>query len=42
MVKAAGVYGNVLDQLLMGMVSVGILTMTNTVNGPVYRSPLSA
>lgn len=33
---------DVLDQLLMGMVSAGILTMTNTVNGPVYRSPISA
>lgn len=33
---------DVLDQLLAGMVSAGILTMTNTVNGLVYRSPISA
>ena len=33
---------DVFDQLLAGMVSAGILTMTNTVNGPVYRSPVSA
>lgn len=33
---------DILDQLLAGLVSAGILTMTNGVNGPVYRSPISA
>ena len=33
---------DVLDELLAGMVSAGILIMTNTPNGPVYRSPISA
>lgn len=33
---------DVLDQLLAGLVSAGILIMTNTPNGPVYRSPISA
>ena len=31
-----------LDELLAGMVSAGILIVANGVNGPVYRSPISA
>jgi hypothetical protein len=33
---------DVLDQLLAGMVNVGMLTVATSINGPVYRTPISS
>ena len=40
--NAVGLDRDVLDELLAGMVGVGLLMLSRDARGPVYRSPISA